>query len=195
MEGAVPPHGERLSPVQLIKEMIRMQAETTRILVSAASKHGATGEIADRIGSVLQGRGHAVDILAPDLVEDLSGYHAIVLGSAAYAGRWLPGAIELAKRISDDVEAVPTWLFSSGPLGDPPKPEEDPVDVAEIHEKLAARHHQVFSGKIDKSQLSFGERAIIVAVRAPVGDFRNWEEIESWAERIADALTTERSTS
>jgi menaquinone-dependent protoporphyrinogen oxidase len=73
----------------------------------------------------------------------------------------------------------------------PPKPEEVPVDVADISDLTSARSHQVFSGKIDKSKLSFGEKAIVVAVRAPEGDFRDWDEIRRWANAIADSLTRE----
>ena len=71
--------------------------------------------------------------------------------------------------------------------------EEDPVDVADIYAATSARDHQVFSGKIDKSKLSFGEKAILIAVRAAEGDFRDWAEIESWATDIADQLVKETS--
>ena len=40
------------------------------------------------------------------------------------------------------------WLFSSGLVGDPPKPEEDPVDVAELVAASAAREHRVFAGTL-----------------------------------------------
>jgi hypothetical protein len=43
----------------------------------------------------------------------------------------------------------------------------------------------VFPAKIDNTEPSFGERAIIVAVRATEGDFRDWDEIEMWATEIA----------
>jgi menaquinone-dependent protoporphyrinogen oxidase len=72
-------------------------------------------------------------------------------------------------------------------------PEEDPVDVAPILDATSARDHRVFSGKIGKSKLNFGEKAILVAVRAAVGDFRDWNEIESWANEIADQLVREMS--
>lgn len=162
-----------------------------RILVSAGSKHGSTREISERIGAVLAGMGHDVDVVDPDRVEDLDGYEAVVLGSAVYAGRWMPAAIDLAHRIADS--GIATWLFSSGPVGDPPKPEEDPVDVADIYESTAAREHRVFAGKIDKSKLGFGERAIVVAVRAPEGDFRDWDQITEWATGIAEHVRKEMS--
>lgn len=49
----------------------------------------------------------------------------------------------------------------------------------------------MFAGRIDKSKLDFSEKAMVVAFRAPEGDFRDWDEIESWAGEIADALTRE----
>jgi menaquinone-dependent protoporphyrinogen oxidase len=167
--------------------------DRSRILVSAGSKHGSTAEIAERIAAVLTSRGHDVDIAAPEHVTDLSGYEAVVLGSAVYAGHWVASAKELADRIAELSPHPQTWIFSSGPVGDPPKPEEEPVDVAPILEATSARDHHVFSGKIDKSKLSFGERAILVAVRAPEGDFRDWNEIELWATEIADQLVREMS--
>jgi menaquinone-dependent protoporphyrinogen oxidase len=165
----------------------------TRILVSAGSKHGSTAEIAARIGAVLTDRGYDVDIAAPEQVADLSPYDAVVLGSAVYAGHWVAAAKELADRIADSSPHPHTWIFSSGPVGDPPMPEQDPVDVSPILDATSARDHRVFSGKIDKSKLNFGEKAILVAVRAAVGDFRDWNEIESWANEIADQLVREMS--
>jgi len=46
----------------------------------------------------------------------------------------------------------------------------------------------VFAGKIDRDQLSFPEKAIVVALRVRSGDFRRWDEVEDWAGEIADAL-------
>ena len=55
--------------------------------------------------------------------------------------------------------------------------------MAGIVELVAPVEHRIFAGKIDKSELGFGERAIMIAVRAPDGDFRDWDEIAAWAER------------
>jgi menaquinone-dependent protoporphyrinogen oxidase len=94
------------------------------------------------------------------------------------------------ERAADDLAARPVWLFSSGPIGEPPKPEEDPVDVAEIVESTSARDHRVFAGRLERSRLGFGERAVVAALRAPDGDFRDWDEIRGWATAIADELTS-----
>jgi menaquinone-dependent protoporphyrinogen oxidase len=171
-----------------------MNEETKRVLVSAGSKHGSTIEIAEKIGEALRGRGYEVDVTPPEEVVGLASYDVVVLGSAVYAGHWTTSAIELAGRVAERRENLAIWLFSSGPIGDPPKPEEDPVDVSEISESTGARAHHVFSRKIDTSKLSFAEKAILIAVRAAEGDFRDWAEIESWATDIADQLVKETST-
>jgi menaquinone-dependent protoporphyrinogen oxidase len=77
------------------------------------------------------------------------------------------------------------FLFSSGPLGDPPKPVEEPVDVAAIDVTTAAMDHRVFAGRLTESELSRPERIVIKVVRAPFGDFREWEDITQWASEIA----------
>jgi menaquinone-dependent protoporphyrinogen oxidase len=160
-----------------------------KILVTAATKHGATAEIATAIGEALRGE-HRLDaaVVPPEEVATVDGYDAVVLGSAVYAGHWLAPAKDLVDRAGGALAGKPVWLFSSGPVGDPPKPEEDPVDVAEIVAVTRAREHRMFAGKLDKRQLGFGERAIVVALRVPEGDFRDWAEIKGWASQIAESL-------
>jgi menaquinone-dependent protoporphyrinogen oxidase len=158
------------------------------VLVCAASRYGSTREIARAIGRVLGERGVRVTISEPQDVADLGPYGAAVLGSAVYAGHWLKTAKELVERVRPELEGRPVWLFSSGPVGDPPKPEEDPVDVANIASALGVREHRVFPGKIDRKGLRFADRAIVAALKVPDGDFRDWDAVERWAEEIADSL-------
>ena len=159
-----------------------------KVLVTAATKHGATGEIAQAIADTLRGQGLDPTVLEPERVGTVDGYDALVLGSAVYAGHWLKPARDLVARCGPALVARPVWLFSSGPVGDPPKPEEDPVDVAEVLAATRAREHRVFAGKLVRKQLSFPERAIVSALRVPDGDFRDWPEITGWAAGIATAL-------
>jgi menaquinone-dependent protoporphyrinogen oxidase len=158
-----------------------------RVLVTAATKYGATEEIAEAIGEVLRERGLDATVGRPEAAT-VDGYDAVVVGSAVYAGHWLKPARELVDRQRAALAARPVWLFSSGPIGDPPKPEEDPVDVAELATATGAREHRVFAGKLVRRQLGFGDKAIAVALRVPEGDFRDWTEIRAWAAGIADAL-------
>src|SRR5207247_10963089 len=63
-----------------------------KVLVTAASKHGATGEIAQAIGNRLTEYGFDTKVLPPGAVGTIEAYDAIVLGSAVYAGHWLEPA-------------------------------------------------------------------------------------------------------
>ncbi len=163
-----------------------------KILVAFASKHDATKEIAAAIGRVLGASGFDVEVRSVEDVENLDGVDAVVLGSAVYVGRWRAPARHFVDANAEALSARPVWLFSSGPLGDPLKPdEEQAVDVDSIVAATSARDHRLFGGKLDRSRLGFGERAVVTAVRASEGDFRDWGQIDGWATGIAEALSAD----
>jgi len=159
-----------------------------RVLVIVASKHGSTAEIAAALGEGLSRRGIETAVEDAAKVTDLGGYDAVLLGSAVYAGRWMKSARELVELRAEELTGRPVWLFSSGPVGEPLRPTEDPVDVATISAAIPTRGHRVFPGRLDKSKLSLAEKALVMSLRVAEGDYRNWDEIAAWADEIADAL-------
>lgn len=165
------------------------------VLVSAASRHGATVEVAATIGEVLRAAGLQVFVVAPDEVDRIDGYDAAVIGSAVYVGRWLEPARDLVHRHKVALSALPVWLFSSGPVGHPLKPAEDPADAAPLAALVGARGHRTFPGQVDRTRLSFGEKAVVAAVRTPEGDYRPWAEIEAWARDITAVLRSDTGRS
>lgn len=164
------------------------------VLVSTASKHGSTAEIGKAVAAELERLGFTVTSSDPEDVDDISGYDAFVFGSAVYAGRWQKSARTLVEAVASDLGGRPVWLFSSGPIGDPPAPEVDPVDVAELTPQTGAIDHRLFAGRLLQSSLSFGERAIVAALRAEYGDFRDWDAIRGWAAEIASWLESHRAS-
>jgi menaquinone-dependent protoporphyrinogen oxidase len=157
-----------------------------KVLVAAASRHGATQEIAEAIGRTLAANAVDVDVRPIDQVGEFASYDGFVLGSAVYMGRWLEPARDFVDAHTAELSARPVWLFSSGPIGDPPKPAaDDAVQIDPIAAATNARGHRLFAGKLDKSALGFGERAVAVAFRVAEGDYRDWAEIEVWAREIA----------
>jgi len=160
-----------------------------KVLVAVASKHAGTAEIAARIGAVLTDHGHDVHVEDAHDVPTVEDADAVILGSGEYYGKWLSEAVQLVDRFETELRTRPVWLFSSGPSGDPPKPEPSAsVEVGDLVERTGARSHQVFSGRIDRHQLGLGEKVIVTALRAPEGDFRDWGEVERWAGAVADEL-------
>jgi menaquinone-dependent protoporphyrinogen oxidase len=159
-----------------------------KVLVTPASRHGATAEIARAISQALAHVGIETEVVRPEEVQTVRPYDGVVIGSGVYAGHSLEATKKLVEREATELVKRPVWLFSSGPLGDPAKPTEEPIDVAAIHARTHAIDRQVFAGKIDRGQLGFAERAVLRVVRAPDGDFRDWDAIEAWASTIAGFL-------
>ncbi len=161
-----------------------------KALITVASRHGATGEIGEVIAEILRDAGITVETRAPENVDSLAGYDAVVLGSAVYAGRWLEGARRFAERHHAELRTQPLWLFSSGPIGQPLAPTEESVDVSRLARELGAQAHRTFAGRIDPAALGWVERTITRMVKSPDGDFRDWEAVRSWADEIAAALAS-----
>ena len=159
-----------------------------RLLIAVASKHGATAEIGAFLEQVWTTDFEVDRIDVADRV-DVADYDAAIIGSAVYAGRWMKDARRFVKKHEGVLHRIPVWLFSSGPLGDPPEPDEDPTDVADIEESIGIRGHVAFPGKLDTSALGFAEKAMVKALRVSDGDFRDWESIREWAEHITTGLT------
>lgn len=159
-----------------------------KVLVTAASKHGATAEIARAIQETLSSHGVDATLEPIEDVRSIDGYRAVVVGSGVYAGRWLKPAREFVKRHGPELKQRKVWLFSSGPVGDPPKPVEESPEFAQMKSATGAVEHQIFSGRVDPKSLSLPERAVVAALHAPTGDYRDFDAIRAWAARIAASL-------
>jgi menaquinone-dependent protoporphyrinogen oxidase len=160
-----------------------------RVLVAAASKHGSTSEIAQAIATELTVHGLQAEARDVAAVRTLDGYDAVVLGSAVYVGKWMSEAKAFVEANAERLRTLPVWLFSSGPLGETPMPNEDPADVPELMTATGAREHRLLVGALDKDKLGLGERLVVRMVKAPYGDFRDPATIRQWADHIAGELT------
>lgn len=156
------------------------------VLIVYASKHGSTRGIAERIAERLRQLGKEAGARPVDEVSDPGSYEAFVIGSAVYYGSWLKEATEWVHRNQAVLAQRPVWLFSSGPLGTEVRDaEQQPKEMTEFQQAIRPREQRIFFGVLDHSKLSFAERMMAKAVRAPEGDFRDWEVIEAWATSIA----------
>jgi menaquinone-dependent protoporphyrinogen oxidase len=169
------------------------RAHHQRVLVSAASRHGATAEIAQAIGQALSEQGLTVTVIPPGDIRSLDGYDAVIIGSAVYMGHWLDPAKELVNRFHDALTGRPVWLFSSGRVGEPSgrlarSMDQDPADLPSMLEATRARDHRRFAGKLDRKVLSPPQRASLLVFRGLNGDFRDWAAIRQWAKGIAQQL-------
>ncbi len=169
------------------------RAHAPRVLVSAASQHGATAEIAQAIGQALSEQGLTVAVIPPGDVRSVDGYDAMTIGSAVYLGHWLDPAKDFVNRFRDALPSRPVWLFSSGPVGKPSSKlaqsmNQDPVGLPEMVKATRARDHRRFAGKLDRKNLSGPQRVSLLVFRGMEGDFRDWAGIRQWADGIAGQL-------
>ena len=164
-----------------------------RVLVAYATKYGATAGIAEKIGQVILQAGLQTDVLPTDRVSDITVYKAIVLGSAVYVGQWRKEAVAFLENNEKAMSKLPVWFFSSGPTG-----EGDPVQLMQgwqfpeaqqpIADRIQPRDIAFFLGVLDMKKLNMAEKLLIKGLKTPVGDFRDWDVIASWATAIADTL-------
>jgi menaquinone-dependent protoporphyrinogen oxidase len=167
-----------------------------RVLVAYATKYGATAEIAEKIGEVLRQAGLQADVLPAERATDLTPYRAVVLGSAVYIGQWQKKAATFLRANEKALAQRPVWLFSSGPTGkgDPVQLTQGwrfPTSLQPIADRIHARDIALFHGAADPKKMNLIERWMIKNVKAPMGDFRDWDAIDAWASTIAGALVRE----
>ena len=177
-----------------------------QVLVVYASKAGSTKGIAEFVGERLRGCGLQADVQEASLVRGVEEYDAFVVGSAVYIFHWMKEAKQFLSRNRAVLASRPVWLFSSGPVGTSKTNAKGqdlldvsvsgPKEVEELVGMVKARDHRIFFGALDGSKLTGATGMMYRMVRRseearksmPEGDFRDWKEIEVWADGIAEAL-------
>jgi menaquinone-dependent protoporphyrinogen oxidase len=175
-----------------------------KVLVAYASKAGSTKGIAEFIGERLRQQGVEADVQEVGAVRNVMGYDAFVIGSALYMFHWNKEARQFVSRNRASLSSRPVWLFSSGPVGTQTKDPQGrdvravsgPKEIDELRDAVKPLDHRVFFGALDGSKLKgtmgFTYRLVRRSQAAresmPEGDFRDWKEIEAWADGIARAL-------
>jgi menaquinone-dependent protoporphyrinogen oxidase len=176
------------------------EIEMTEVMVVAASRHGATRGIADRIAATLRAEGIEASVYDAKEAPSPGWADAVIIGGAAYMGKWLTEATDYVRNHHAALSERPTWLFASGPVG------PDAVDKAgrdvltppaflnEAAADVLAQGTRVFFGRWDPADppMSLAERLFkllpVSTEVLPVGDFRDWQSIEAWAQEIARVL-------
>jgi menaquinone-dependent protoporphyrinogen oxidase len=177
------------------------------ILVTYASRHGATRGIAERIAERLRSNGLDADVRPAVEVRDASRYDAFVVGGAAYMFHWLKEATTFVQRNRALLAERPTWLFSSGPVGTETVDKQGrdvlettvPKEFPELMVAVHPRGEKVFFGAVDPAAKPVGLAERLVSLMPaskdalPKGDFRDWPVIDAWADQIAHDLAATRA--
>ena len=161
------------------------------VLITYATKHGSTREVAETIARAVEQHGLSVDVHPAREVGDLTGFDAVILGTALYMGRPHADARRFPKRYHEPLSRVPVAVFGMGPLttGD-----DDVAGARKQLERALAAVSDVtpvstaiFGGVVKPDDLHFPFRHM------KASDARNWADIEAWGREVA-TLLAERLT-
>lgn len=184
--------GSRRPRVELASNSFAGAAATApRVLVTYATRCGSTGEIAEEIGRALASKGVAVDVLPLGSVRGPEKYAAVVVGSAIRFGQWLPEATQFLKTNQAALAQVPAAIFTAHLFAIDDSEESRQhreAYTAPLKGLISPKATAFFAGKMDLSRLSYIERLMTKAVKAPEVDKRDWAAIGKWAGGLTEAL-------
>ena len=164
------------------------------VLVVFASRHGATRGVAERIAARLRDGGLALTLSAVEDAGDLPASAAVVLGAPVYDGRWPPEFETFVDRHLRSLGSRRVWLFSVGTFGDTrrvigPLMRREPRNIAEVRDAVRPLDYRVFAGRIERHQWPLPSRMLYHAFGGRMGDNRDWDAIDEWADGISRVLT------
>lgn len=163
-----------------------------KVLVTYGSKRGGTAGIAETIADELRQQGLEVDLAPAEQASRPDAYDAVIIGGALYGNRWHHAASHYVRHNYGSLRKRPSYLFSSGPLGEefshhnaPPVPE-----LRLLGARIETREHVTFGGRLEPHPHGLMARLLAETLS---GDWRDAEEERAWARKVATEVKTSTS--
>jgi len=160
-----------------------------RVLIAYATKAGSTAETAARMAETLTKKGLSVDVLPVDRVNDISPYETVIAGSAIRMGNVLPEFKTFIEANKAALEKKTFGLFIMClTLKETDEASRKKADafLDPIRAIIKPNSEGQFAGVMNPDNLTLMDRTIAVTMmKSPVGDFRDWNQIDGWVEALA----------
>ncbi len=160
-----------------------------KILLAYGTVAGSTAEVAEFVAKEMEQGGALVDVIPVESVKDITGYDAVIVGTAVRIFKILRKTKRFLNRHRNDLRKVPVAYFLLCLTMGQDTP--DNVRQAKEYAKpmLAIKDPVslgLFGGVIDHTKLNdiFGKTMKAV----PEQDNRDWEKIRTWARETLPKL-------
>lgn len=162
----------------------------SRILVTYYTKTGSTKEVAERIGSQLQGEHLEVDVMPMSAVSSLDGYSGVVIGAPINGMNWVPEAGQFVSTHQAALSQVPTaYFFLSYLIVEGRNNWKNTIkkSLNKVSEQVQPVQVGMFGGKVESAFPTVFRWLFGVRKDAPL-DVRDWDAINNWAKSLSGKL-------
>lgn len=163
-----------------------------RALVAYGTRSGCTAGIAEKIGETLSEKGFVVRVAPVEEAGSPDDYDVAVIGSGVRAGSWHSHALSWVKHNADALKDMPVAFYTCGlVITDSSKLDEVRGYTSALIEETGVKPVDIglFAGWNEPKAFSLIERGVMKVMKAPQGDFRDWNVISLWAEDLVPKLS------
>ena len=173
----------------------------TKILVTYATFTGSTAGVAEAIAKTLADKGAEVDLLPMRDVKDVSGYDAVVAGSAIQNSAWLPEASAFVQQHQAQLATkkfAPFMVCLALAMKNKKLVETNRKNIVTwlntVRNLVPTVDEGYFAGILDIKKIPYLAARIgfQISVWTGVwaeGDHRDWDAIRAWASNLYPKLT------
>ena len=169
-----------------------------KVLLAYGSMHGSTADVAESVALTLCSAGMSAEVHRVEEVKRVSGYDAVIVGSAVRSGRWLPEVVDFVQSYRDVLAERPVAYFLTCLTLYRETPEtrrrvrEYLRPVLDAVPKVSPVGLGLFAGVLDYARYNFVVRMIMKGKMekqgVPEGDHRDWDGIRAWARGLSPRL-------
>ncbi len=164
----------------------------SRVLVVYGTKTGCTAGVAEQIGATFAEAGAIVDVVPVADASSPDGYDAVVVGSGVRVAQWHAPVKEWVTANAAMLKGMPIAFFTAclTMASEPEKADEVRAYTDPIVEETGVQPVDIglFAGMNEPKTFSLPERLILKVMKAPEGDFRDYEAVVEWTRGVAGKL-------